>query len=539
MIERKEIAIDDILKSILRGAAKILGCNSANLLIFNKARQEVKIQIGLILDKYPELEEVERRIGLNFNDTLISFKQARQTPIFQSWLDRTITETGSLYDLVNGAFPGLLLKAIDKLIGEHRFICIPVIGDQNIYGVLLYEKRGAHPFSAQQREILIRYARRIGEILENNTRAVFYSDLQRTGERRDSTVQNQLLQIALDTSAPALLLDPEFRITSCTEATLALLGFAYDDLLNKDIGMLFPRHQSIHTILNHQFLFLSDGHYEEATSVIKKDGEEIPCRVEALLLADEKDMVVGFVVLIRHHPEDEARMREMGSNAGIARQERLASMGEMAAQLAHEIRNPILAIGATLESLSRDGVDSNTDRKIFATLSKEITRLDMVLKDYLSLAVRRNTSVIKLNLREIIDEVSELLMGMQKMAGKKIEHSLPEQLVAVTDYEGMKHVLFNLFLNALEASPPDGHVVCSAEETKENITIYIDDDGPGLSSEPVDYFAAFYTTKKNGTGLGLTVCRRIITSLGGTVSIANRPGGGCRATIVLQRRTTP
>jgi signal transduction histidine kinase len=109
----------------------------------------------------------------------------------------------------------------------------------------------------------------------------------------------------------------------------------------------------------------------------------------------------------------------------------------------------------------------------------------------------------------------------------------------VTDYEGMKHVFFNLLLNALEASPPKGQVLVGTLPDTERMILHIDDHGPGLPAAPTDIFAPFYTSKKNGTGLGLTVCRKIIEAHGGSVSLEDRPGGGCRATVSLPRRSSP
>ncbi len=529
------MSVDEILTSILRGAAKILGCNSANLLIFNPARQRIKAQVGIIVSgKEKELRGVEKFFGVSLADAEFTFSQARDTIIYRSWKERQVIEAANLVELAGGAFSSLILKGIDTLIGHHRFIVVPVAGPVNIYGVIVFEKNGAQPFSPQQREILIGYARRIGEIIENDTRSSILQERRLESDemlaRRESAVQNQLLQIALGESAPALLLDTDFRITSCNDATLTLLGYAERDLIGRDIGTLFPPSQNIHTILNHQFLFFSDGRYEEAAAVLTNEGEHLPCTIEALLLADEKGHVVGFMMLLRRAAEK----RPVASRDELRRQERLASMGEMAAQLAHEIRNPLLAIGATLESLSAD-----RDAPILATLSHEIQRLDMILKDYLSLAVRQNASVARTDLSLAITEVRDLLQGMQRRGDKTIALGIPPELWTLADHEGMKHVLFNLMLNALEVSPSRATVTCRATADDERITITVDDEGPGLPDGDGDLFAPFFTTKKNGTGLGLTVCKKIVETHGGAIRLDNRPEGGCRATVSLPRRSSP
>jgi len=93
--------------------------------------------------------------------------------------------------------------------------------------------------------------------------------------------------------------------------------------------------------------------------------------------------------------------------------------------------------------------------------------------------------------------------------------------------------MFNLILNAVEATSTDGSIAVSVDAGERDVAIYVDDDGPGLSASPREVFEPFFTTKTHGTGLGLTVCRRILQTIGGAVSLRNREEGGCRASVVL------
>jgi PAS domain S-box-containing protein len=625
----KSVSIDEVLESVLRGAAKTLGCNSANLIVFNEFRKEVRIQVGLLLARQPELAYVEETLGGAINDFVFTFEEAKDTDLFKAWREGAAIETSSLVDAARGAFPEELLVKADALIGDHRYLFVPVLGGPSRYGVILFEKTGTHPFSAQQRELLIMYASRIAEIIENDTRSfqlVFgvqppsgkkvgrmlidaagavvgrtgsegeplpddllrllasrakellsrprdgddtrtlvqwpepaartgpgidfeadievidaaggplaLCDVRRPERRQDRSIQNHLLQIALEKSAPALLLDPEFRITSCNEATSTVLGYTSDELTGRDIACLFQDEKDIHTILNHQFLFVSQGHYEETTTVKGKGGGLVPAKVEALLLADEADQVIGYLVLVGEQPTGQpaAGARSIGR---LMRRERLATMGEIAAQLAHEIRNPILAIGATLESLQRRSSPGSREEKAMSSLSNEILRLDMILKDYLSLAAKQNATVKRIKLHDVIDEAAGLLKGMQKIAGKQIRIDIPRDLEIYGDFDGLKQVFFNLFINAMEASPAGGTVECSIGEAAGRVNVLIDDSGCGLKSDPEECFAPFFSTKPNGTGLGLTVCRKILEAHSGTVRLEKRKAGGCRASVVLPLR---
>ncbi|MFH1438480.1 MAG: ATP-binding protein [Pseudomonadota bacterium] len=627
----KSVSIDEVLESILRGAAKTLGCNSANLIVFNEFRKEVRIQVGLLLERQRELADLEGILGGAINDFVFTFEQARETDLFRAWRERSVIEVSSLVALARGAWPEDMLEQADAFIGDHKFLFVPAMGETNCYGVIIFEKNGTHPFSPQQRELLIMYSNRIGEIIENDTRSFHFQDrarphagkkrikrllmdgsgeivsrveaggdgellpdellaelaarsrellargsdsaaallvqwpktaarsdgagefeadialldlpggpfalcdVRRIERRQDRSIQDHLLQIALEKSAPALLLDPEFHITSCNEATRTILDYASDELIGRDVGSLFQDEKEIHTILNHQFLFVSRGHYEETTILKRKNGDLVTARVEALLLADEADQVLGYLVLLREQPSGEAAAGEKGIDH-LMRRERLANMGEIAGQLAHEIRNPILAIGATLESLQRRSGEGSREREIMASLSNEILRLDMILKDYLSLAARQNATITKVKIREVIDDAANLLMGMQKIGGKKIRSDIAADLEIYGDFDGLKQVFFNLFINAMEASPAGAEVFCRLKQSDGEIVVLVEDSGCGLKSDPDDCLSPFFSTKSNGTGLGLTVCRKIIEAHSGSIALENREGGGCRASVVLPLR---
>jgi signal transduction histidine kinase len=209
-------------------------------------------------------------------------------------------------------------------------------------------------------------------------------------------------------------------------------------------------------------------------------------------------------------------------------------MSEMAAHLAHEIRNPLVAIGATLESLRSDPETPASQQPILAALVKETLRMDMTLKDYL--AARRELAVTRVRVGELVEEVRRLLEGAHRPAGKTIRCHLDPELTIDVDHEGMKQIVFNLLLNALEATPDDGEVVCGAARTGQQVAITVEDRGPGLPASPAECLRPFFTTKKNGTGLGLAVCQKIAHAHGGFLDLRNRDGGGCQATVVLPAR---
>jgi signal transduction histidine kinase len=210
-------------------------------------------------------------------------------------------------------------------------------------------------------------------------------------------------------------------------------------------------------------------------------------------------------------------------------------MGEMAAGLAHEIRNPLVSIGATLEMLSKE-TDGATDRgAILADLVEEVNRIDMILKEYLSLSIRQNTSVTRVHLDTLMSDSIQILKGTMKANDIVVIKDIDPQLEIFGDYIGLRQVIINLLKNAIDATPNGKNVRCHATQDAGEVQIFIDDEGRGLLFDSKDCFRPFFTTKKNGTGLGLAVCKKILAAHGGSIYLGNREAGGCRASIALPR----
>jgi PAS domain S-box-containing protein len=524
--------IEGMLDPILRGAAVVLGCNSANLIVYHPKSGKVSVQVGVASEQTALIEEIEGMLGLPLRGVVFEVPDAGGSLLLGSWPYPELRETSSLAEIVGSILPEEIIAPVEEIIGPRRFVIVPVVHGERTFGVMIFEKNTKTPFSVQQREIILRYAQRVGELLDIDMgeRAHPLLDPEST---TDLSVRHQLLRLALGEGAPALTVDTEFRITSCNEATRTSLGYEPGALLQQDIATLFQDPAEIRSILNQQFLFLSDGHHEEEIVVQRKDGTVFAAAVKALLLADGEQNAIGYLVMIRHRAAP--RDGQPGNVDRLIRRERLATMGELAAQLAHEIRNPLLSIGATLESLAKDAADDETGETL-RLLTDEVNRLDLILKDYMSLATRCNASVAPVDLARLLDEVARLQLPLQRERDARITLQFPEDVIVHGDAEGLRQVFFNLLQNALEVSAPGAEVICRAEHGPRHLSILVEDQGPGLPDTPARLFEPFHTTKKNGTGLGLTVSQRIVEAHGGTITLSPRSGGGCRVIVALPLR---
>ena len=523
-------SLEEFLVAILRGAATVVGCDSTNLILINERTQEISIRLGVAAGSQPILGEIEKLLGGSFQAITIPVAQALDSLIYRCFRDREVHQSSTIAEMVGPTFPAPVAEQLDRLAGQHAFISVPAQGPRRVYGVLVFQKQGREPFTRRQSEVLLRYARRIGEILENSGtgrgQSLFSS--RRPEESGPISLEEQLLQVTLGEASPVLTVDAALTITWTNEATAGLLGYAPGELVGHPLSELLPEPPTFVDILSGQLMEAAAPASVEPAFVRRKDGTALPARVESLLLADERGAVGGFLLLLQ-------RDRADADQEGLLwRQDRLSTMGEMAAQLAHEIRNPLLAVGATLESLRQDPACPPEHREIMESLGREIVRLDMTLHDYL--AARREMSFAPVDLLTVVQDARTLLENAYRLSGKTVTTDIAPDLTVRADREALRHVFFNLLHNALEATPEAGEVVCRATAGRDVVSVTIDDRGPGLAASSAECFQPFFTTKMHGAGLGLSVCHRIVRAHGGLVDLRNREGGGCRAVVVLPVR---
>ncbi len=222
--------------------------------------------------------------------------------------------------------------------------------------------------------------------------------------------------------------------------------------------------------------------------------------------------------------------------------ERLAAVGEMAAGLAHEIRNPLAGIAGAIEVFSHSLPEDFSDREILGELQGEVQRIEKVLTDLLAYAKPRPPDFVELDLNQTV--LRALKLAEQQASGKKIQIEArlePRPVIVRHDPEHIYQVLLNLLLNALQAVGQEGEIrVATRLQTPEPnggrplVEITVEDTGEGIREEHLSkIFDPFFTTKRRGTGLGLSLCRRIVLQHGGNLTAQSELGRGSRFTLTL------
>ena len=225
--------------------------------------------------------------------------------------------------------------------------------------------------------------------------------------------------------------------------------------------------------------------------------------------------------------------------------EHLATMGELAAGVAHEIRNPLAGIAGAIEIITKDFPPDHPDREVLDDLRCEVRRIEKVLTDLLAYARPKPPHFGPASLKEMMTRA--LQIARQQTGNKKVEFSIqiPSSLpVFRMDSEKLQQVLLNLILNAIQAIEGAGVIGVTAAlhpsevpNLPDVVEISISDTGRGIPPENIQrIFRPFYTTRAGGTGLGLSLCRRIVSQHGGTVTVQSEEKRGSRFVIRLPLR---
>lgn len=211
--------------------------------------------------------------------------------------------------------------------------------------------------------------------------------------------------------------------------------------------------------------------------------------------------------------------------------ERLAAMGQMAATVAHEIRNPLGIIKSTAEVL-RDLVQPNGKQKeLLEFIPSEVDRLNRLVSDFLTFARDKKLNLERRNIVETIGKaVSDIRQECQDSAVEITYSSEAEQILVEHNPDGIRQVILNLVMNAIQAMNNSGcvkiNITQNIKRGRKNVQVGVLDNGPGVDGAPDKIFEPFFTTKISGSGLGLSVTKQIIEKHGGTMEAANLTNGG-------------
>ncbi len=315
-------------------------------------------------------------------------------------------------------------------------------------------------------------------------------------------------------------------ITSINDAACDMLGLSQAPPIGQKLATHIPALDDVLAKAGALGRVLRD-----EVDAIRADGVERRLGLSATPLSDHSGNVIGRVI----HFQDLTDLRRMEQT--VARAERLASIGRLAANIAHEIRNPLASISGSVEVLKRlPGADREV-RDLVDIAVREVDRVNALITNLLDYARPRTEDRQRLDVGEMVAEIAKIFE--QERRSREVRLQLRAQPgVWVEAASGqLQQVLWNLLRNAVEAMPEGGtiHLLAALRNTTPpEAIVRVRDTGHGIAEEDVDHiFEPFFSRKSGGTGLGLATTARIVEAHKGTIDVLSQPGKGTTFTIRL------
>jgi signal transduction histidine kinase len=231
----------------------------------------------------------------------------------------------------------------------------------------------------------------------------------------------------------------------------------------------------------------------------------------------------------------------------LARAERLATLGELAASLAHEIKNPLAGIAGAVRVMADELPASDQRKEIMEEILDQVHRLDKTVHDLLAFARPATPALASCDIHQVLDRVLVLLAQDPAAKNVRISRAYEAGLPPVhADGKQLGQVFLNLLLNAVQAMPDGGRITLrtalgsgngpagQGASARRTVELWVTDTGPGIPAHLAsEVFAPFFTTKPRGAGLGLSICRRIVEDHGGRIDVESPPGEGATFRVVL------
>jgi len=353
------------------------------------------------------------------------------------------------------------------------------------------------------------YAKRLEEKVKERT-----LDLRRNEEKLRSII----------TASPDAITvsDLSGNIIDCNQAALeAFRGKSRQDLVGKNALELIAKKDRQRAMENMKKTLEQGSIRNIEYALLTKNGSAYPAELSASLVRDASGNPVGFVAITSDITERK-RMEQQ-----VLRSERLAAMGEVAAMVGHDLRNPLTGIaGATYYLKMKMGSrgDSRKKREMLELIEKDIDYSNKIVNDLLDYSREIRLDLTETSPRSIVEETLSMVEAPDNVAILNLARNMPKLSV---DMEKIKRVFLNIVKNAVDAMPKGGRLTIKGRKSGANFEFSFEDTGVGMAQQMVEkIFSPLFTTKAKGMGFGLAICKRIVEAHRGKISVETAIGKG-------------
>ncbi len=328
-----------------------------------------------------------------------------------------------------------------------------------------------------------------------------------------------------------IALDDQQRIAAFNQIAESVLQLSYRDVIGRNADQILPP-QLWSAVQQSE---IQNNVIEQEIDCAVGDKNIVPLEIGTSALRDENGELLGTVLLFKDLTEVRSLRKE------IARSQRLASVGRLAAGVAHEIRNPLSSIKGFATYFKERYRDTPQDQQTADIMIAEVDRVNRVVGQLLEFAKPVSVSPKPTLLKELIDNSVRLIEKQARDQNITVETlNSADVNEATIDPDRITQVLLNLYLNAIDAMETGGQLDVELSQREDNrIEIKVSDTGCGIPGEDLSrIFDPYFTSKSSGTGLGLTIAHNIMEAMGGNITAETRPGQGTTFRITIPNPVT-
>jgi two-component system nitrogen regulation sensor histidine kinase GlnL len=336
-----------------------------------------------------------------------------------------------------------------------------------------------------------------------------------------------------------IVVSRDWAITLFNPAAEEITGFSQRQAIRGDFAKFFSHEKNLLEMVERTIrtgIAITDNE----NIVIHCTGKVKPVAATCYPLLRDDGENIGAILTLK----DISYIREL--EAAVRQADRLSTLGTLAAGLAHEVKNPLAGIKGAAQLLERELPPQNELREYTRVMIRETERIDHIISELLELASPRGLKLSPVNLHRILGDI--MLLQKQSVSDRRIsfvkqlDPSIPD---IIADEEMLTRLFLNLVRNAIEAMCETGQLTVVSrimsdyrmtqnERRSRMVAVEVIDSGPGIPfADQENIWTPFFSTKSGGTGLGLTICHKIVSELRGMIKVDSEPGYGTRFTVML------
>jgi PAS domain S-box-containing protein len=427
----------------------------------------------------------------------------------------------------------------ESSFSSRSLLCVPLKFKDRVLGAIeIVNRQDGTQFTPRDEAFLTSICKQAAVVIEN---ARLYSEIEVFNRQLRERTEDQSQQLAelryfsesviQGMNSGLMTIDLDSSITSVNRAAVGILKAPEEKLVGRPLRELLTARYQI--LFSTERIAAGVVKLEDQLEFVPENGDPILVGFSLSPRRDREGNVVGAILIFR----DLSDLRKLREN--MRHMDRLASMGELTAGIAHEIRNPLAGIKTIAQALKGEMAEDDPKVEYLERIIKEINRINQLLQDFFAFARPQRPRFITVDPRQVVERVVELLTRNLEEARIQVVRQYAGVLPNIqADPNQLHQVVLNLFINAIQAMT-DGGVLrlgLSADNTQDPpmVVLNVSDTGSGMTDDVrVKIFDPFFTTKPSGTGLGLSVTFKVVAEHHGFINVDSKPDEGTTVKVSL------